>query len=115
VTLTFNRPATDTLVVVAEGTLDDRNVGPLLAEGYKTIDEGATRVVIDCSKLRYISSFGLGAMVRLHKRLADRGHRLTLAAVSPHLATQLRLVRLSDVFARAPSVDAVLEQPPARS
>jgi len=91
VTLTFTRPAPDALVIVAEGTLDERNADTLVTETHRAMDAGVGRVVLDCSSLRYVSSFGLGAMVRLHKRLADRGHGLTLAAVSPRLLTELRL------------------------
>jgi anti-anti-sigma factor len=112
VTLTFTRPATDALVVAAEGTLDERNSETLVTETHRAMDAGVGRVVIDCSSLRYVSSFGLGAMVRLHKRLADRGRGLTLAAVSPRLLTELRLVRLSDVFVRTPTVEAALSVPP---
>lgn len=113
-TLTFTRPAPDALVIAAEGTLDERNADTLVTEANRAIDGGVTRVVLDCSTLRYVSSFGLGAMVRLHKRLADRGQGLELAAVSPRLLTELRLVRLSEVFARKPSVAAALGEEPER-
>jgi anti-anti-sigma factor len=111
VKLTFNRSDTDTLVIVPEGTLDERNADTLLAGAYRAIDEGATRVIIDCSGLRYIASYGLGTMVRLHKRLAERREGLTLAAVNAHLSTQLQMVRLGDVFRRTATVEAALESP----
>lgn len=70
----------DKLVIELEGKIDANNAGDLdaqLSEAVSTTN--ATNVVLDASKLEYISSAGLRALVRLLKRVDS----LTVIEVSP--------------------------------
>jgi anti-sigma B factor antagonist len=40
--------------------------------------EASEDVVLDLSKVEFVDSSGLGALVFLHKRLVSRGHRLKI-------------------------------------
>ena len=40
---------------------------------------------LDCAKLEYISSAGLGVLLKTQKRLLGSGGKLRLAGLSPHL------------------------------
>ena len=42
-------------------------------------------VIIDCSRLEYISSAGLGVLLKTQKRLMGSGGGLRLTGVSPHI------------------------------
>ncbi len=42
-------------------------------------------VKLDCTRLEYISSAGLGVLLKTQKRLLGNGGKLRLAGVSPHL------------------------------
>jgi anti-sigma B factor antagonist len=42
-------------------------------------------VVVDCLKLEYISSAGLGVLLKTQKRLLAKGGRLRLAGVNPQI------------------------------
>ena len=42
-------------------------------------------VTMDCSKLEYISSAGLGVLLKTQKRLMGTGGKLRLRSVSPHI------------------------------
>lgn len=42
-------------------------------------------VVLECSRLDYLSSAGLGALLKTQKRLMAGGHRMRLVGVSGHL------------------------------
>lgn len=49
------------------------------------LDRTAGAVTLDCRNLEYISSAGLGVLLRTQKRLLASGGRLKLAGVSRHL------------------------------
>lgn len=49
------------------------------------LDQVVERCVIDMSALEYISSAGLGVLLRTHKRLMAGGGGVKLVNVSPHI------------------------------
>jgi anti-anti-sigma factor len=55
-------------------------------------------LVIELSGLDLITSGGIGALLKLQRRLFDDGRELRLAALQPRIAEIVRLSRLDDVF-----------------
>lgn len=49
------------------------------------LDQLQGRCVIDMAQLEYISSAGLGVLLRTHKRLMGGGHGVRLVNVGPHI------------------------------
>jgi anti-sigma B factor antagonist len=49
------------------------------------LDKVDGRVTLDCSRLEYISSAGLGVLLKTQKRLMGSGGALRLAGVNRHL------------------------------
>lgn len=49
------------------------------------LDDVAGTVTLDCSRLEYISSAGLGVLLKTQKRLLGTGGKLRLTGLSPHL------------------------------
>ncbi len=68
-------------VVVARGRLDAAQAAA--AQAFLDTVEGA--VTMDCSGLEYISSAGLGVLLKTQKRLVASGGKLRLAGVNRHL------------------------------
>ncbi len=50
------------------------------------LDELPDTFIVDLSGLEYISSAGLGVLLKTHKRLAGSGMALKLVQVNPHIA-----------------------------
>jgi anti-sigma B factor antagonist len=61
-------------------------------------------VTLDCSRLEYISSAGLGVLLKTQKRLLASAGKIRLAGVQPHLR---------DIFVYA-GLDQLFEIEPAR-
>ena len=55
-------------------------------------------VTLDCRALEYISSAGLGVLLRRHKRLAASGGRLRLINVNSHIFDIFRFSGFDQVF-----------------
>jgi len=85
----------------------------VLTVGYETVDTttirnfrqdledglaGATLVIVDLTKVRFIDSSGLGALLSAQRYLGTRGGELRLCALTPQVRTLFELVRLYRVF-----------------
>jgi anti-sigma B factor antagonist len=53
---------------------------------------------IDVSRLRHVSSAGLGLLVSLQEALREYGAMFTLVNPTPHVREVIRLTRLDDSF-----------------
>ena len=60
-------------------------------------------LTIDLARVELIDSVGIGLLIAVHNTLSKKGGRLTLAHVSPDLATLLRTMRLDKHFSIQPA------------
>jgi anti-anti-sigma factor len=68
------------------------------AKARTELDRIAESVVIDLSKLDYISSAGLGVLIHTHLRLSKEGKNLTLRNMNPHISNIFQLSGLVKLF-----------------
>jgi anti-anti-sigma factor len=87
-------------VVVIAGRLDAAQC--TTAQSF--LDKVEGKVTLDCSKLEYISSAGLGVLLKTQKRLLASAGKLRLSGVNPHLR---------DIFVYS-GFDQIFEIEPAR-
>ena len=75
----------------------------------KHIEEGPKNIILDLSKIDFIDSSGLGALVQLVKKAqAEEG---TLQIVTnPRVTQTVKLVRLEKFISLQTSVDIAIEQ-----
>jgi anti-sigma B factor antagonist len=99
----------DVLILRADGGLDSHNAQEFLNQLQRLIEGGARKLVVDCGKLGYISSFGITTFIRLHKRMAECGGSVKLAAVQSPLFRLLQITRLNEVFHAYPSVEEAVK------
>lgn len=73
----------------------------------KCIDEGPKNIILDLSKIEFLDSSGLGALVQLVKKAQSLSG--TLQVVSNARVTQtVKLVRLEQFLSLQPSVEAAV-------
>jgi anti-sigma B factor antagonist len=60
--------------------------------------DGIEDVRVDFSKVEFIDSSGVGALVSVHKRLAERGRAVTIVNPCPAVLSVIELLRLHRVF-----------------
>lgn len=68
-------------IVVMKGRLDAAQA----ANAQNFLDKVSGTVTLDVAGLEYISSAGLGVLLKTQKRLVGSAGKLRLAGVSPHL------------------------------
>ena len=93
------------LVLSADGGLNADTAVELVAQLESLVNAGITKIIIDCTRLTYLSSYGIGVLVRLHGKLARRGGDVKVASVQSRVLQALNLARLGQIFQIYPDVN----------
>ena len=84
----------EVLVLSVDGGLLSDNAHRFVSEIERFIELGVRKLIIDCTRLTRISSYGIGTLVRLHNRMAKKGGDVKLAAVSGFIGKVIRVTGL---------------------
>ena len=88
----------DILVMSLHGRLDQHSVEEFNAEIERQYDLGMRKFIVDCAHLGYVSSYGIGALVRTQAKLRGKGGEVKLATVQSVVANVFRIVRLDRIL-----------------
>ena len=80
-----------------EQRLDARSAPSFRDRIIDFVKAGHQRIVLDLSRVEFIDSSGIGAIVSVRKQLADQGE-LVICGASPTVASMFKLTRLDKVF-----------------
>ena len=94
----------DILVMAVSGRLDTDSSEFFFDCVKSQIEEGHTRLVIDFRDVDYISSLGLGTLVRAHARMKKVGGNVKLARINALVAEILTRVGFQRLFQIYPTV-----------
>jgi len=107
--------AGDTLHLKVDGRIDGYWADHLDAALAAAISEGHHRIALDCSTVAFLSSAGIGAIVKHYKALAAIQGSLQVVEPSHAVVTVLRMTRLADVLIGLAAQPAAAAPPPAPS
>jgi len=88
----------DILAVILRGNLDSTTTQEFDKEIGKHLDQGRSKIIIDCRHLAAISSLGVGSLVALQTKLRRKGGVVKLAALHGVVAQVIELVRLDKIL-----------------
>ena len=86
------------LIMSADGGLNADTAADFVNQLEDLIDYGVKKMIIDCTNLTYISSYGIGVLVRLHNRMQKYGGHVKFASPPSVVLHALTLTRLSKLF-----------------
>jgi anti-anti-sigma factor len=86
------------LVMKVDGRVDGYWADHLDAALASAVGEGHHRIALDCSKVSFLSSAGIGVMVKHHQQLGRISGGFRVVNPSPAVAAVLRITRLADVL-----------------
>jgi anti-sigma B factor antagonist len=95
----------DIVAVVLSGTLDETTCDYLLGCVEDRVLDGRKKLILDCGQVTYISSLGLGTLVRVNSRMKKIGGDVKLASVTGTVAQVMGVVGLNRIFQIYPSLD----------
>jgi len=93
------------LILTADGALNSETAASFVSQLEQLVEFGVRKMIIDCSKLAYVSSYGIGVLVRMHNKLVKLGGDVKFAAVPGLVLQALTLVRLNKLFELYPDVN----------
>ena len=94
----------DVLIIKADGGLNSDNADKFVDELAALIDAGQSKIIVDCSRLNNITSYGLGVLVRLHSKLSKKGGDVKLACVKGLIEQVFKVTHLNKIFEMYPDV-----------
>lgn len=95
-------------VLAVSGELDVATTPRVRNEIVRLVADGATRLVLDLSRVDFIDSFGLGVLVGALKRVRTHGGEMRVVITEPRVLAVVELTGLDRVLDLAPSVDDVV-------
>ena len=100
---------TDFQVLRVDERLDSENVDELKEKALSILDIGSGAIVLDMSDTKFIDSIGLGALVSILKKTAQKDMKIVLCSLSPQVRQIFELTRLYRLFDIYDSVDTARE------
>lgn len=96
----------DVLIVAVDGGLNRQTAGQFVDRVQTLVDGGLRKIIVDCARLTYLNSYGLGVLLRIHKRMAQHGGDVKVAGLTGMVADLLRATHLNTLFDLYPDVSA---------
>ena len=94
----------DVLILSADGGLLKESADGFVGELERYVELGIRKLVVDCTELKRISTYGLGVLVLLHKRLEKKGGDIKLAAVAGVVGKVIKMTGLGSMLDIYPTV-----------
>jgi anti-anti-sigma factor len=92
-------------VIAISGKLDNESSEYFFNCIEDQIKDGHTRLILDCSQLEYVSSMGLGSLMRTHSRMKKHMGDVKIAAMQDFVAEAFRIVGFEKILHLYESVD----------
>ncbi len=85
-------------VVSLNGRLDAGTSGDLEKELVSLIQAKASKVLVDCRELEYISSAGLRVLLAAAKQFKKEGGKITLCSLTPNVKQVFEISGFTSIF-----------------
>lgn len=90
------RQEEDKLFVDLQGDLDI-NSNKEFKEKVNSV-QGIKNITVNCENLSYIDSTGLGAFISIYKNIKEKGEKLVITGLKPHIKKIFIITDLDKVF-----------------
>lgn len=100
----------DLTVLSLDGFLDAHTAPQFEAALQEKVDAGQVRLIVDCSKLTYISSAGLGVFMGFIEEIRERGGDIKICGLIPKVAQVFDILGFSALYDIEPDVPATVRR-----
>lgn len=106
----LNVVAKDGLSLISlEGYLD-AHTAPKFEEAIQNeLDDNRSSIIVDCSKLTYISSAGLGVFMTFIEEIREKGGDIKLCGLVPKVRHTFEILGFQDIFELLDDVPAAVQ------
>ena len=107
-TLTTDTITTGATVVSAQGRLDLAAAADFRALVADTVEEGHVRVVVDLSRVTFLDSSGIGALISGLRATRQAGGGLSIVGAAAQVRVVLELTKVDQILQSFPDVETAL-------
>ena len=101
----FKEVDQNVMIVRVDGGLDSQNANDFRQAVEKLIEGGIRCLILDCEQMHFISSYGIGVILRLHQNMAKCGGDVKIASLQGVVWDLLHIASLDRVFSIYPDVN----------
>lgn len=85
-------------IVAIEGFVDAHTAPQFEKAIQQSVDAGRVRIVVNCEKLNYISSAGLGVFMAFIEEVRERGGDIKICGLTPKVKHTFEILGFQDIF-----------------
>ncbi len=100
----------DFAVIHLEGAVDAHTAPQFEEAVQKVIDDGQNKIVVDCEKLSYISSAGLGVFMGFVEELREAGGDIKICGLTEKVKQPFEILGFETLFHFCPDVASSKEK-----
>ena len=97
-------------VIRLDGAVDAHTAPQFEEAVQKVIDDGQNNIVVDCTKLTYISSAGLGVFMGFVEEVRDAGGDIKICGLSEKVKQPFEILGFETLFHFCPDVESAKEK-----
>ncbi|MBN3944719.1 MAG: anti-sigma factor antagonist [Nostoc sp.] len=87
----------------------DTNTAPLVQEQIIPLAQAGIRIILEMSKVPYMSSAGLRMLLTLYRQISTQGGQIILVGLSEDIRDTMSITGFLDFFKTADTLDQALE------
>jgi anti-sigma B factor antagonist len=85
-------------IITLEGFVDAHTAPQFESAVQTEIEAGRTRVIVDCARLNYISSAGLGVFMSFIEEVRELGGDIKICGLTPKVRHTFDILGFQDIF-----------------
>ena len=97
------------VLVNVEGRVDTTNASEFEKAMMTVVEDGTTKIVLDCSALNYISSSGLRVFLIVQKKMMAAKGQFCLCSLQPGIKEIFDISGFSSIFTLFPDKDSAIK------
>lgn len=103
--------STDGFAIISlEGAVDAHTAPQFEEAVQKVIDEGQNKIIVDCQKLTYISSAGLGVFMGFVEEVREEGGDIKICGLSEEVKQPFEILGFDSLFDFCPDTAGAKKQ-----
>ncbi len=95
-------------LIALDGFVDAHTAPQFEAAIQTELDAGHVRIVVDCAKLTYISSAGLGVFMSFVEEVRDQNGDIKICGLAPKVRHTFEILGFPDLFEMTDDLDTAL-------
>ena len=95
-------------IIALDGFVDAHTAPQFEAAIQTELDTGHVRIVVDCAKLTYISSAGLGVFMSFVEEVRDQNGDIKIGGLAPKVRHTFEILGFPDLFEMTDDLDTAL-------